>query len=147
MEGFVYLLKGSTEDLRRVAQMHIGDAVWHWAADTAHLTVGEGYPVDWKEQGAVFNAQGELRWRVLNDEQYEALLLTTKALPNQEALPGEWTAEERVLYLQDLQEARVLPQFARYPTGKATGKIRVRLYRREGVPTFVSLCEFLEEEA
>jgi len=147
MQGFVYYLTGSSEDLQRLAQTHLGEDVQHWAADTAHLTVGEGYPVDWKEQGAVFNAQGELRWRVLNDEQYEALLLTTKALPNQEALPGEWTAEERVLYLQDLQEARVLPQFVRYPTGKATGKIRVRLYRRDGVPTFVSLCEFLEEEA
>ena len=147
MEGFVYLLRGSTEDLRRVAQMHIGDAVWHWAADAAHLTVGEGYPAAWKDQGAIFSAQGELRWHILNDGQYEALLLTIKALPNHDPLPGEWTAEERVLYLQDLQEARVLPQFARYPTGKATGKIRVRLYRRDGVPTFVSLCEFLEEEA
>ena len=147
MEGFVYLLKGSAEDLRRVAHMHIGDAVWHWAADTAHLTVGEGYPEAWKDQGTIFSAQGELRWHLLNDGQYEALLLTVKALPNRDPLPGEWTAEERVLYLQDLQEARVLPQFAWYPTRKAAGKIRVRLYRRDGVPTFVSLCEFLEEEA
>ncbi len=145
MKGFVYFFTGSAEVLQRTAQSHLGGEVWHWVADTARLTVGDGYPADWKEQGAVFNAQGELRWRVSDDERYEALLLTTKVLPNHEALPGEWTVEERELYLQDLQEARVLPQFARYPTGKPAGRIRVRLYCRGGVPTFVSLCEFLKE--
>nr|WP_290669642.1 hypothetical protein [Ardenticatena sp.] len=147
MQGFVYHLTGTSKELQRLAQTHLGEAVWHWVADTARLTVGKAYPADWKEQGAVFNTQGELRWRVSDDDQYEALLLTTKALPNHEALPGEWTVEEQALYLQDLREARVLPQFAQYPTGKPAGKIRVRLYCREGVPTFVSLCEFLEEEA
>ncbi len=147
MQGFVYYLTGTSEELQRLAQTHLGEAVWHWVADAARLTVGEGYPADWKEQGAVFNTQGELCWRALGNEQYEALLLTTKALPNHKVLPGEWTVEEQTLYLQDLREARVLPQFAQYPTGKSTGKIRIRLYRRNGVPTFVSLCEFLEEEA
>jgi len=145
MQGYIYYLTGPSEALQRLAQTHLGEDVWHWVADTARLTVGEGYPADWKEQGAVCNAQGELRWRTLHDGQYEALLLTIKTLPNHDPLPGKWTVEEQVLYLQDLREARVFPQFTWYPTGKPAGRIRVWLYRREGVPTFVSLREFLEE--
>jgi len=145
MKGYVYTFTGSADDLARFAREHLGDQVWHWVADPAHLDVQAGYPQDWKDQGAVFNAQGELRWRRENGT-YQALFLTETPVTGLTAIEGTWEVEEQRLFLQDLSAAKVHPPFNTYPTGKPTGSIAVHVFKRDGMAVFVSLRAFEEEQ-
>jgi len=144
MKGYVYTFAGSADDLARLAREYLGDQVWHWVADPAYLDVQAGYPVDWKDQGAVFNAKGELRW-YREGSSYRALLLTETPVADLTVLPGEWTVEEQNLFLQDLEEPKVHPQFAFYPSGEPKGRIMAYLYKQNGMPVFLSLRTFEEE--
>jgi len=144
MKGYVYTFSGSADDLSRIAREYLGDSVWHWVADPAHLDVQAGYPEDWKDQGAVFNARGELRWHREGDS-YQALLLTEKPVADLRALPGEWTAEKQNMFLQNLEEPKVHPQFETYPTSKPEGHMVTYLYKRDEMPVFLSLRQFEEE--
>jgi len=146
-KGYVYTFIGGAGTLIRVAREYLGEGVWHWTANPAHLDVREGYPEDWKDQGAVFNERGELRWQREGDG-YRALLLTETptASPSEKLTPleGDWTVEEQRLMLQNLKEARVHPPFPQYPHGKTSGWIQAFLYKRNGVSMYLSLRTFEE---
>ena len=139
---YAYSLKGSAGDLKQWAEAYLGHSVWHWVADTARLDVGQGLPEAWKHQGSIFNAQGELRWW-RRDDAYEALLVTEQAIAGKSPLPGVWLAENQLVFLQNLDERRVNPNFTAYPGGKTDGKIEVRVCYRNGTATLVSLRRFL----
>lgn len=138
----VYFLQGSVDELGQKLEPYLGAPVWHWVADPARLVVGEGLPEAWKDQGALFNDRGELRWWRRNGG-YEALLVAEEPVAGLEPLPGTWQAETCDLLLQDLRERRVRPNFLVYPGGRAVGQIRVRVCYRDGVITLVSLRRFL----
>jgi len=142
---YAYALEGSADDLRRWADAHLGNTVSHWVADPAKLEVGEGLPPGWRDQGALFNKQGELRWWRREDV-YEALLI--KEEPTAELIPlsGSWQAEIQSVFLQNLQESRVNPSSTTYPTGNPAGKIEVRVCYRDGAAIFVSLRQFLQDK-
>ena len=144
IKGYVYTFTGNADDLARLARKYLGERVWHWVADPAHLDVREDYPEDWKGQGAVFNEKGELRWQ-REESSYQALLLTEAPIEGLTSLPGEWTVDVQTLFLQDLEEPKLNPQFVVYPTSKPKGHLVVHLYRREGMPLFLSLRKFEEE--
>ena len=139
----VYFLHGSDDELRQKAKVHLGTPIWHWVADPARLEVGEGLPEDWKDQGAVFNERGELRWWRRSNE-YEALLVAEALVEGLNPLPGTWRAEPRDLFLQDLREPRVRPNFLAYPDGNPMGKIEVRVCYRDGIAMLVSLRKFMQ---
>ncbi len=138
---YVYSLEGSAGDLKRWAEAHLEDPVWHWVADPARLDVGEGLPADWKDQGSVFNEQGELRWW-RGDDAYKALLVTEQAVAGHGPLPGVWLAEIQSVFLQNLHERRVNPNFTAYPGEKTDGEVEVRVCYRDGTAMLVSLRRF-----
>ncbi len=137
MEGYVYFLQGSPGELGAWTSV-LGEPRWHWVADGARLTMGQDTPADWRDQGAVFGPNGELRWWRAQ-EAYQAVLLHDAPVPGLPPLPGEWSVREETLPLQDLKERRLCPNFLAYPDGQAKGEIRVRVYHRDGVATFVSV--------
>ncbi len=142
-KGYVYTFVGGASALARVAREHLGERVWHWVANPAHLDVQAGYPEDWKDQGAVFNEKGELRWQ--QEGEYRALLLTENPVEGLTPLEGDWTVEKQRLFLQDLEATKVHPQFSKYPTDSPRGYITARLYKRDGMAVYLSLRTFEEE--
>ena len=141
---YAYSLEGSAEDLRQWTEEQLGTSMWHWVADPVRLEVGEGLPANWKDQGSTFNERGELRWRRHGDI-YEALLITEQATAGPAPLSGSWQAEIQSVFLQNLREQRVNPDFAAYPGGNAARKMEVRICYRDGIATLVSLRKFLPE--
>jgi hypothetical protein len=136
---FAYSLHGAANELQRWAD-RLGQHLAHWVADASQLTMGHGIPQDWKEQGAIFGADGELRWWK-DGQQYRAVLLTEQPLPELQPIAGSWTTDERPFnfFLQDLRAAHLRPNFIGYPHGSHKGYLRAKLYRRNGVMAFVSL--------
>jgi hypothetical protein len=142
---YVYWLKTAADILQQRINTHLGASTFFWVANAARLQLGKGMPADWDEQGAVFNEQGEIRWRA-DGNGYEVLLLTEHPISDLQPLPGEWDgAETEDIFLQDLNERRVYPNFAAYPHGKDTGRLKARVYRHNGIVTFVSLRAFLSD--
>ncbi len=135
---YVYSLQGSADELRQKADTHLGTPIWHWVADSVRLEVGGGQPEAWKDQGSVFNERGELRWWRRNGV-YEALLVTEEPAEGLEPVPGTWQGETQLLFLQDVRERRVKPNFSTYPGGKTDGRIEARMCYRDGVAVLVSL--------
>ncbi|HEY65178.1 MAG TPA: hypothetical protein G4O02_11470 [Caldilineae bacterium] len=140
---YIYSLQGPADELRQKADTYLGTPVWHWVADPARLDVGEGLPETWEDQGAVFNERGELRWWRQNGV-YEALLVTEEPVEGLEPLPGTWWGETQHLFLQDLRERRVNPNFSTYPDGKTKGRIEACVCYRDGVAMLVSLRKFVQ---
>lgn len=138
-KGYAHSVAGTGQDLERYARL-LGDTSF-WVADVETLQVGQGLPADWLDQGAVFSDVGELRWwRRAQD--YEALLLTRQPMPGCQPLAGEWEAKEERVFLQNLGEPRVCPTFAHYPSGHPDGSLIVRVYRRDGIVSWISPCRF-----
>ncbi|GAB4405924.1 MAG: hypothetical protein Kow00123_18360 [Anaerolineales bacterium] len=138
MDAHVYALQGTPDALERWAES-LGQPLVHWVADGARFTMGSGLPHDWKMMGAVFGPSGELRWwRAENT--YRALLLADQQVSGLTPLPGTWSAEEEDVYLQNLGDRSLNPNFAVYPHphDKASGKVSARVYSRDGVRMFVS---------
>ncbi len=143
MKGYVYALRGGPEDLQGCVQA-LGQPLYHWVADGVQLTMGQGLPKDWKEQGAVFGSRGELRWW-WTETNYQALLLTDELVDGLEPLPGEWTAKEETFFLQDLNDRRLNPNFLAYPHGGPNGRFKALVYYHDGTATFISPKELLTE--
>ncbi len=135
-KGYVYALKGSPEALTDRAAA-LGEPLVHWTVDGARFLMGAGVPADWKEQGALFGPQGELRWW-REGEQHRALLLTDHPIEGLRPVAGEWTVDLQEVDLQDLAEPRVKPNFERYPHGLTKGRLEIRVYYRDGTPVFIS---------
>lgn len=133
---FAYSLHGSQAELASWAGL-LGADVLHWVADSARLHMGAGVPSDWREQGAVFGPGGELRWW-RDGQGYRAVLLLPGPAEGLSPLSGQWTAEEWEFELQDLADKRLRPLFETYPNGSKGGRARACIYRRDGVPVFVS---------
>lgn len=142
MKAYVYALHGSSEELRPWLSA-LEQPLAHWVADPARLTMGTDLPNDWKDQGAIFGPKGELRWW-RTETGYRALLLTDEAVSGLSPLPGEWAAEEEMLFLQNLADRRLKPNFSAYPHGDKDGRVRARVYYRDGAVTFVSPRELLK---
>ena len=136
MEAYAYMLQGSPDTLETHTRA-LGEPLTHWVANAAELTMGEGVPADWREQGAVFGPTGELRWWKVGDG-YRVLLLADRAIGGLDPMPGEWTAEEQRVYLQNLNDQRLNPRFRAYPHGSTAGRFRARVFLCDGVPMFVS---------
>jgi len=134
--GYVYALKGPPDSWTGWATA-LGKPLIHWVADGACLLMGAGIPRDWKERGALFGLQGELRWWH-EGEEHRALLLTDQPIEGLNQVEGEWIVESHDVDLQNLKEPRVKPNFERYPDGSEKGRLGVRIYYRNGVPVFIS---------
>ncbi len=143
----VYYLQGARNLLKQKASAYLGALLHFWVADVAKIVLGEGIPEDWRDQGAIFNERGELRWW-RRDDMYEALVLTEKPVSDSDLEPakGEWRGEENVIFLQDLNDHQVAPPFMAYPFGGQSGHLRVKEYRLNGVTMFVSLRGFIPRE-
>lgn len=143
MGAYVYALRGRPEDLQGYVRA-LGQPLCHWVADGAQLTTGRDLPQQWKDQGAIFGPKGELRWWRMEAD-YRALLLTDAPVNGLEPLPGEWKAEAQILYLQNLNDRRVHPNFSIYPHGKSEGRFKAVVYYLDGVSIFISPRELLAE--
>ncbi len=143
MKAYVYALRCGPGDLPGHVQA-LGKPLYYWVADGARLTMGPGIPQDWKDQGAVFGPLGELRWwRTETD--YRALLLADEPVDGLKSLPGKWEAEEEALFLQNLNDRRINPNFSAYPHGGPNGHFKALVYYRDGIATFISPRELLTE--
>lgn len=143
MKVYVYAVQGPPETLQAWARS-LGAPLYHWVADAAQLTMGPDIPEDWKDQGAVFGPKGELRWWREGPD-CRALLLTDKPVDGLRPLGGDWMAQDGDFFLQDLNDRKLQPNFATYPHGFASGRCRARVYYCNGVATFISPRELIEE--
>lgn len=136
---YAYAVRGTASELGRWAQK-LGTGIGYWVADASQLTMGRGIPRKWKGQGAIFGSDGELRWWKDGDE-YRGILLTERPVPDLRPLSGSWTTDEAALkfFLQDLMAANVRPNFDKYPHGHEKGCFTAKLYKRDGIITFISL--------
>jgi hypothetical protein len=107
--------------------------------------MGKGLPKDWDDQGSIFSQMGELRWQRVG-EKYRVLIFADKPLDGMEPLGGDWDAEEKNIYLQDLTEPRVRPLFQKYPHGEVSGSMRAKVCYRNGVIVSISPREILSTE-
>lgn len=140
MNVYVYALEGVPETLRPWAD-RLGQPLYHWIADAARLEMGKGVPEQWKDQGAVFGPKGELRWwRVAGGDAfgYRALLLVDVPVGGLSPLPGNWEARSEDFFLQNLNDRKLKPNFAVYPSGAPSGRFRAEVYYCDGVATFIS---------
>lgn len=145
MQVYAYALKDVPENLERMATEHLGSRLYHWVANGARLEMGQGFPSDPKDQGAAFGPKGEVRWWQSEDG-YEALLLTNQPAAGLDLLPGEWEGKEETVLLQNLNDRRVRPNFPSYPHGDKSGRLRVMVYFQDGVATFISPRELMQED-
>jgi len=134
--GYVYALKDPPDFWTGWVTV-LGEPLIHWVADGARLVIDTGIPRDWKERGALFGPQGELRWWH-EGEEHRALLLTDQPIEDLAPVEGEWTVEPHEVDLQDLEEPRVKPNFERYPDGSTKGRLEIRIYYRNETPVFIS---------
>ncbi|HXF69764.1 MAG TPA: hypothetical protein VNK89_08145 [Thermoflexus sp.] len=136
--GYVYTYPwhGAPEALQAHLD-RLGQPLTYWAADEGHLEMGQGTPKAWRDRGAVFGPEGELRWW-RDGEVFRVLLLVDHPIEGLSQVPGEWSTEEQEFDLQNLHEPRVKPSFDRYPNGHHQGRLVARLFRRDGTPMWIS---------
>jgi len=146
-QGFVYVGTLSKEEVTSLlGRMSV--AV-HFAWDLAHLDAGEGIPGDLRDRGVAFNERCEVRWQRIGEEDFRVWVLSDEP---QKDLPlpiaeGEWTTEVQETRLWNLEEKAIHPPFDRYPALDApVGKLRCRIFYRDGVAMFVSPREVLPDE-
>lgn len=144
---YVYFFQGTEDALHQKAAAYLGTSPYFWVADIAKIDMGKGIPDQWHNQGAVFSERGELRWWK-NSGWYEALLLAEDPISDSDLRPivREWIGSEETVFLQDLNERRVAPTFTAYPLANTSGSLKVKVYRQNGVTTFVSPRGFILEE-
>jgi len=145
-QGFVYHWRGDAQVLRKIARQVLGDEAFCWVADAPRLEVLSGIPDDLKDQGALFNMRGEIRWQRRGDE-YEAVFLMDEPISvSCEQVNGEWRSKELKVFLQSLEERQVDPQFEVYPHGASEGRLLGRIFYRDGICLFTSPRRFEPDE-
>lgn len=102
------------------------------------------------DAGTAFSPMCELRWHRRNAERFDVFLLADafiEEIPLQR-LSGEWETEERVIQLVDLRSPQFAPQFHTYPgVNSSRGRLRCRVFYRDGVAVFISPREVISDEA
>lgn len=143
---YAYWLQGTGRELQNWAAL-LGPSTYFWVASPAHFHMGQGLPGDWLEQGSVFNRQGELRWWK-EGNQYQALFFSEHEIAGLSSLEGQWEVQEKdeEVFLQDLAEPRVRPTFDCYPHGAAKGRLRAKVYRRDGITVWISPRDFMSDQ-
>lgn len=141
---YAYWLRGRGQELQNWAAF-LGSPTYFWVASLAHFHMDRGLPGDWREQGSVFNRQGELRWWK-EGNRYQGLLLSEQEITELPSLDGQWEVEEGEVFLQDLAEPRVRPTFDRYPHGVTQGRLRAKVYRRDGITVWISPRDFVSDQ-
>jgi hypothetical protein len=118
----------------------IGETIF-WTAELSRFRVGKAFPDTWAEKGSVFSSTLEIRWQRKGDA-FKILIISDRPLdgflPEEGPKDGIWEAEEEKVFLQDLKEPRVNPQFKSYPDGEGQGMMRVMAVRRNGLPVAMS---------
>lgn len=139
---YAYSFKADENELQALARK-IGETVF-WIADLSLFRVGKGLPDRWLDRGSVFGRNGEIRWQRTKDA-FKLLIITDTDEPPEGHTPidGDWQATEELVYLQDLKEPRVNPQFESYPHGKSGGLMRIMAVSRNGVPVMMSPRELI----
>jgi hypothetical protein len=142
---YAYWLRGTGQELQSWAAL-LGSPTYFWVANSAHFQMSEGLPEDWLDQGSVFNTQGELRWW-REGKQYQALFFSEQEMTGLQPLQGEWETQEKdeEVFLQDLAEPRVRPTLDSYPHGATQGRLRAKVYRRDGVTVWISPRDFVSD--
>jgi len=143
---YAYWLQGTEQELQNWTAF-LGSPTYFWAASLAHFHMGQGLPGDWLEQGGVFNRQGELRWW-REGEQYQALFFSEQEIRGLRPLEGQWEAQgkDEEVFLQDLAEPRVHPTFGYYPHGVTQGRLRAKVYLRNGMTVWISPRDFVSDQ-
>ena len=136
---YVYSRETDEQDLKSLARK-IGEAVF-WTADLSRFQVGKAFPDSWGERGSVFSSTGEIRWQKKGDA-FKILVISDRPLdgfsPEEGPKDGIWEAKMEKVFLQDLKEPRVNPQFKNYPHGESQGMMRLMAVRRNGLPVTMS---------
>jgi len=140
---YAYSFETDENHLKALARQ-MGETVF-WMSDLSRFQVGKGLPDKWTDRGSIFGKNGEIRWQRTGDT-FKLLIITDIDKPLEGRIDGNWQAKEEQVYLQDLTEPRVNPQFESYPHGESLGKMRILAVRRDGVPVAMSPREFLSEE-
>jgi len=77
---------------------------------------------------------------------YKVLIFSDQKLNGLDALEGNWESSEEEIFLQDLNEPKVRPLFEKYPHGEGSGRLKVKICKRDGVILAISPREILSEE-
>ncbi|MCG2738569.1 MAG: hypothetical protein L6265_06920 [Thermoplasmatales archaeon] len=97
------------------------------------------------KKGRVFSEKGEVRWEEKNGW-YHALILIENRLANLpdgiSEIDEDWLVENMKLHLVNLQMRHISPCFKQYP--KDAEYIETSVYKRSGVPTFISPRSFVK---
>ena len=145
-EVHAYSFIADEKEIQALSRL-MGETVF-WRADLSQFRIGKGLPDRWTDRGSIFGRNGEIRWQRIGDN-FKLLIIidkTDKALEGRNPIEGNWQAEEEIVYLQDLTEPRVNPQFDSYPHGERRGRLRIMTVYRNDVPLLMSPRSFLSEE-
>ena len=145
MEGFVYGGELEESALRELIQRLPDRTVLSW--ENARLDFSE----EPRQEGRAFNQETEVRWRHLGGERFRVLVISDRErddLPALESVPGPWEGgNEEVVQLIRLTDRRYSPPFERYPaTDAPSGRLKCRVFFRDGVAVFLSPREVIADE-
>lgn len=146
-KGFVYAGILSEKDLRSLLERL--KVILHLCWGLAELKVGEGLPEVLRDRGTASNRRCEVRWERISDGKFRVLVLSDESqdLPLS-PVKGEWTTEEGETQLWNLEEVAISPSLDRYPLlGEPVGRLRCRVFYRDGMAVFVSPREVLKDAA
>lgn len=149
-EVYAYSFIADEKEIQALSRL-MGETVF-WRADLSQFRIGKGLPDRWTDRGSIFGRNGEIRWQRIGDN-FKLLIIidktdkaTDKALEGRTPIEENWQAEEEIVYLQDLNEPRINPQFDSYPHGEGRGRLRIMAVYRNDVPLLMSPRKFLPEE-
>jgi len=145
--GFVYSGKLPEEELNKLLGQLGVYLYFSW--NLVEMITGEGVPNKLLDFGTAFNEKHEVRWQRLG-EAFQVLLISDQARNDLPLFPveGEWTSREIETKLWNLREMSINPKFERYPLiDEPEGKLRCRVFYRNGLAVFVSPREVLRDEA
>jgi len=145
--GFVYVGKLSEEELHKLLDQ-LGASL-HFSWSLAEIICGEGIPSRLLDFGTAFKERHEVRWQRAG-EKFHVLLISEQPREDLGLSPveGEWGSQEIETKLWDLREMSINPPFTSYPLiNEPDGKLKCRVFYRNGLAVFVSPREVLKSEA